>query len=99
MSIHSDFHRNSGPLSFTSVKTAKEYRAMAEECAKWAREARDDDVSAPLLQLGQKWLDAASQLDGLPASSAKPRTAKRGEVNIAFHSPIQPRMVGQRHPS
>jgi 'Cold-shock' DNA-binding domain len=31
------------------VKTAKDYRAMAEECAKWAREARDDDVSAPLL--------------------------------------------------
>ena len=67
MSIHSDFHRNSRPLSFTSVKTATEYRAMAEECAKWACEARDDDVSAPLLQLGQTWLDAASKLDGLPA--------------------------------
>jgi hypothetical protein len=68
MSIHSHFHRNSLPLSFTSMKTAKEYRAMAEEGAKWAREARHDDVSAPLLQLGQTWLDAASKLDGLPAS-------------------------------
>ena len=62
MSIHSDSHYSSLPL-FTSVKTAKDYRAMAEECAKWAREARDDDVSAPLLQLGQTWLDAASKLD------------------------------------
>ena len=50
------------------MKTAKDYRAMAEECVKWAREARDDDVRAPLLQLAQTWLDAASKLDGLPAN-------------------------------
>ena len=67
MSIHSHSHSSSLPL-FRSVKTAKDYRAMAEECAKWAREAHDDDVSAPLLQLGQAWLDAASKLDGLPAN-------------------------------
>jgi hypothetical protein len=54
------------------VKTAKDYRAMAEECVKWAREARDDDVRAPLLQLGQTWLDAASKLDGLPANPERP---------------------------
>ena len=61
-------HSHSSSLGkWRSLKTAKEYRAMAEECVKWAREARDDDV-----QLGQKWLDAASQLDGLPASNAKP---------------------------
>jgi hypothetical protein len=71
MSVHSDSHYSSLPL-FTSLKTAKDYRAMAEECAKWAREARDDDVSAPLLQLGQTWLDAASKLDGLPASQVAP---------------------------
>ena len=67
-------------LSFKSVKTAEEYRAMAEECVKWAREARDDDVSAPLLQLGQAWLDAASKLDGLPASQIAP-TPQR--LNVA----------------
>ena len=67
MSIHSDSHSSSlGP--WRSVKTAKDYRAMAEECAKWAREAREVDVSAPLLQLAQTWLDAASKLDGLPAN-------------------------------
>jgi hypothetical protein len=79
MSIHSHSHRSSLPLSFTSLKTAKDYRAMAEECAKWAREARDDDVSAPLLQLGQTWLDAASKLDGLPASQVPP-TSERPKV-------------------
>jgi len=76
MSIHSHSHSSSLPLSFTAkalgrerpVKTAKDYRAMAEECVKWAREARDDDVRAPLLQLAQTWLDAASKLDGLPAN-------------------------------
>jgi hypothetical protein len=51
-----------------SMKTAAEYRTMAEECFKWAREARDDDVRAPLLQLAQVWPDAASKLDGLPAN-------------------------------
>ena len=76
MSIHPHSHSSSLPLSFTvkglgrgrPVKTAKDYRAMAEECVKWAREARDDDVRAPLLQLAQTWLDAASKLDGLPAN-------------------------------
>jgi hypothetical protein len=71
MSINSDFsHSSSLPLGrWRSVKTAKDYRAMAQECVKWARESRDDDVRAPLLQLGQTWLDAASKLDGLPANS------------------------------
>jgi hypothetical protein len=84
MPIHSHSHSSSFPLSFTlkgpgrgrPVKTAKDYRAMAEECVKWAREAHDDDVRAPLLQLAQTWLDAASKLDGLPASQIAP-TPKR----------------------
>jgi hypothetical protein len=69
MSIHSHSHSSSLPLGRgRPLKTAKDYRAMAEECVKWAREARDDDVRAPLLQLAQTWLDAASKLDGLPAN-------------------------------
>jgi len=48
------------------VKTAAEYRAMAEECFKWAREAQAEEVRASLRQLAQVWLDAASRLDGLP---------------------------------
>jgi hypothetical protein len=49
------------------MKTAAEYRAMAEECFKWAHETPDNAVRAGYLNLAQVWLDAASRLDGLPA--------------------------------
>ena len=48
------------------MKTAAEYRAMAEECFKWAREAKANEVRVSLKQLAQVWLDAAAKLDGLP---------------------------------
>jgi hypothetical protein len=48
------------------MKTAPEYRAMAEECFKWAGEAHTDEVRVSYLKLAQVWLDAASKLDGLP---------------------------------
>jgi hypothetical protein len=48
------------------MKTAAEYRAMAEECFKWAREAQTNEARASLRQLAQIWLDTASNLDGLP---------------------------------
>jgi hypothetical protein len=51
------------------MKTAAEYRAMAEECFQWAREARTAEVRASYLQLAQVWLDAACKLDGLPPTS------------------------------
>jgi hypothetical protein len=50
------------------MKTAAEYRAMADECFKWAREAQAKEVRVSLQQLAQVWLDAASKLDGLPAT-------------------------------
>jgi hypothetical protein len=49
-----------------SMKTAADYRAMAEECFGWASEARTAEVRASYLQLAQVWLDTASKLDGLP---------------------------------
>jgi hypothetical protein len=48
-----------------SMKTAVEYREMADECFNWAREARTDEIRASCLRLAQIWLDAASKLDGL----------------------------------
>jgi hypothetical protein len=54
------------------MKTAAEYRAMADECFKWAREARADEVRVSLLQLAQVWLDAATKLDGLPQTRTEP---------------------------
>jgi hypothetical protein len=49
------------------MKTAAEYRSMAEDCFRWAREAKaHEEVHVSLRQLAQVWLDAASKLDGLP---------------------------------
>jgi hypothetical protein len=65
------------PLERASMKTAAEYRAMADECFKWAGEAYDDNVRASYLQLAQVWLDAAYKLDGLPATRAAPAPDQR----------------------
>jgi len=59
-------------LGAISMKTAAEYRAMAEECFKWARETHDNAVRKGYLKLAQVWLDAASQRDGLPAIRIAP---------------------------
>jgi hypothetical protein len=44
------------------MKTAAEYREMAEECFKWASEARTSAVRVSYLQLAQVWLNAASNI-------------------------------------
>jgi hypothetical protein len=62
------------------MKTAAEYRAMAEECFEWAREALTDEVRASYLQLAQVWLDAASKLDGAPPI-ANPVNTRRTSHN------------------
>jgi hypothetical protein len=48
------------------MKSAADYRAMAKECFKWARETHSDEVRESYLQSAQIWLDAASHLDGRP---------------------------------
>ena len=53
------------------MKTAAEYRAMDDECFKWAREARAEEVRVSLLQLAQVWLDAATKLGGLFLTQTK----------------------------
>jgi hypothetical protein len=53
------------------MKTAAEYRAMAEECFQWAREAEANEVRMSLRQLAQVWLDAASKLDGPPPTQTQ----------------------------
>jgi hypothetical protein len=55
------------------MKTAAEYRAMAEECFKWAREAQAREMRESLRQLAQVWLDAASKLDGPPTQTQVPQ--------------------------
>jgi hypothetical protein len=48
------------------MKTAAEYRVMAEKCFKWARNTYMDELREMYLQLAQFWLDVASKLDGRP---------------------------------
>jgi len=50
------------------MKTAADYRVMAEKCFKWARNACIGEVRETYLQLAQFWLDVASKLDGPPRS-------------------------------
>ena len=50
------------------MKTAAEYRVMAEKCFKWARNTYMEQMRDTYLQLAQLWLDVASKLDGLPGS-------------------------------
>ena len=54
------------------MKTAAEYRAMADECFKWACETQTDEVRASYRQLARIWLDTASKLDGLPPTQSPP---------------------------
>ena len=58
------------------MKTAAEYRAMADECFKWARETQTDEVRESYRQLARVWLDAASKLDGLPSTRTPPAADK-----------------------
>jgi hypothetical protein len=51
------------------MKTAAEYRAMAEECIKWAGEAYTDEVRESYLQLARIWLDTASRMNGMAATT------------------------------
>ena len=46
------------------MKTAAEYRAMADECFKWAREARADEIL-------MHWRRFCACLKALPAEQAE----------------------------
>jgi hypothetical protein len=59
------------------MKTAAEYRAMAEECIKWAGEAYTEEVRESYLQLARIWLDTASRLNGVATSDGKARQASK----------------------
>jgi hypothetical protein len=57
------------------MKTAAHYRALAEECIKWAGEAYTAEVRESYLQLARIWLDTASRLNGLCADESAPEQA------------------------
>jgi hypothetical protein len=59
------------------MKTAAEYRAMAEECIKWAGEAYTDEVRESYLQLARIWLDTASRLSGVATAEAEQQQSSK----------------------
>jgi hypothetical protein len=65
------------------MKTVAEYRAMADQCLKWARETQTDEVRASYLQLAQVWLDTASKLDGLPPTQSPTASETKRSVGEA----------------
>jgi len=61
------------------MKTAAEYRAMAEECIKWAGEAYTDEVRESYLQLARIWLDTASRLNGVASADTETQGSSQAE--------------------
>ena len=52
------------------MSTPDDYRAMAEECARWARQAQTEDKRQAYLDVARTWLEAASGQDcGPPAQT------------------------------
>jgi hypothetical protein len=52
------------------MSTSDDYRAMAEECFRWARQALTEDKRQAYLDVARTWLEAASSQDcGLPAQT------------------------------
>jgi len=54
------------------MKTAAHYRALAEECIKWAGEAHTAEVRESYLALARIWLDTASRMNGTSAPQTPP---------------------------
>jgi hypothetical protein len=73
------------------MKTAAEYRALADE------ETQDDEVRMPLLQLAQVWLDAASKLDGLPSTRTRRRVEKRRSARGGQNNEDDQAVKGRSH--
>jgi hypothetical protein len=52
------------------MSTPDDYRAMAEECFRWARHAQTEDKRQAYLDVARTWLEAASAQDcGPPAQT------------------------------
>ncbi len=46
------------------MTTPSEYRLMAKDCLRWARQVRSDNVQNAYIELARLWTEAASKLDG-----------------------------------
>jgi hypothetical protein len=61
------------------MSTVSEYRALAEECFKWAREASDAVVCEGYVKLGQLWLERAVRAELPSGGIANPPQSKTAD--------------------
>ena len=54
------------------MSTAAEYRALADECFRWAREATTENVRLVYLDIAKGWLELAAY-GGLPIRQSERR--------------------------
>jgi len=52
-----------------TMKSSAEYRAYAEKCVEWAKDAHSQEERAALLEMARTWLDAAHTADRLRLSA------------------------------
>ncbi len=72
---------------------SQDYRQYAEECLRWAREAKDEAQRQQLLDLASAWIQAASlQNDRSPAAAKAIPHPRRSRLAIVS---ITPFLAGQ----
>lgn len=83
------------PTMEHSVTDAKEYRDFAEECLKWAEEAKDDAQREAFLEMANSWVQAAI----LDAETRQCSTARRSILrSYRRRVTIQPERPSPRGP-
>jgi hypothetical protein len=54
------------------MATAKEFQEFADECMRWAAEARTEDQRQSFLQMARAWTQAALRLEGVLVPARSP---------------------------
>ena len=54
------------------MSTPRDYRALAEECFRWAQHAQTEDKRQAYLDVARTWLEAASGQDCSPPAQTQP---------------------------
>ena len=81
------------------MSTPRDYRALAEECFRWAQHAQTEDKRQAYLDVARTWLEAASGQDcSPPRSDANPVAAHPEALKCSpckpFHSGPWPSLRG-----
>jgi hypothetical protein len=67
------------------MTTPQEYRKYAEECLRWAREAKTDTERQQLIELANEWIQAAA-LDDVARGTDHPAPPKAAPAKTTEHN-------------